>query len=65
MKLFSFTNYDHVEVTIPLTQVESIRFPSGRVHDMGGVTLVSGRVINFCCDGTAQKLKATLEEAES
>lgn len=60
MKLITFTNYDGVSITVPLCEIESIREPSGRVNDHGGLILKSGRGWSFHSDSTATNIKAEL-----
>lgn len=62
---FKFSDFDGRDTVIPLNVVEQVCFPSGRVHDHGGVRLISGRYISFQSDSTAQRLSDALaQEAE-
>lgn len=63
MRLITFSDYDNHTVTVRADQIESIREPSGRVHDHGGLVLTSGRSHGFNSDSTAQRIRRELEEA--
>lgn len=63
MRLISFSDYDGHTIAVPADQVESVREPSGRVHDHGGLILKSGRSHSFNSDSTARRIIEELREA--
>lgn len=60
--IYEFSDYDGNKVIIDLRQIEQIRRPSGRVHDHGGVILVSGRYVGFSSDSEAMRMAAAWEQ---
>lgn len=64
MRLITFSDYDGHTQTVRADQIESIRRPSGRVHDHGGLMLTSGRWHGFNSDSTAERIEKELAGAE-
>ena len=65
MRLITFSDYDGHTVTVRADLIESIRRPSGRVNDHGGLTLTTGRSYGFRSDSTAQQIERELAAAEA
>lgn len=63
MKLSTFSDYDGHQVTVRADLIESVRQPSGRVHDHGGLMLTSGRSHSFNSDSTAKRIEQELADA--
>jgi len=61
MKLIEFSDYDGNRVSVRADLIESVRRPSGRVHDHGGLMLVSGRYHGFQSDSTAEQILQELQ----
>ena len=65
MDVVEVYNFDGDKVTVPVRQIESVRKPSGRSRDNGGLGLLSGRTITFGSDGEAERvIRAMVQHVE-
>lgn len=64
MRLITFRDYDGQTVSVRADLIESVRRPSGRVHDHGGLMVTTGRSYSFESDSTAERVERELQEAE-
>lgn len=62
MKLIDVSDYDGHSISVRADLIESVREPSGRVNDHGGMMLTTGRSISFNSDSTAARVKKELRE---
>jgi len=65
VKMITFRNYDGVEVSIPMNQIQMVQKPSGRVHDWGCLMLMNGTRIGFESDSVAGRIiQEMMEDSE-
>jgi hypothetical protein len=56
MRMVTFSDYNGCEVSVPLSHIQAVRAPSGRVNDFGDLLLTSGQRYGFNSDSTARRI---------